>query len=114
MRSEQDLPYTNTGSVLVSVNPLHSLPDRELEPGRAMQTSVPHPYSIAETSFRNMTFCLERRQRRLRQLAILERGGHDVREERKQRRALGQPERGHLWRVGSGKTNRSSACSSTP
>eukprot|EP00516_Mucochytrium_quahogii_P001826 CAMPEP_0203760256 /NCGR_PEP_ID=MMETSP0098-20131031/13593_1 /ASSEMBLY_ACC=CAM_ASM_000208 /TAXON_ID=96639 /ORGANISM=" , Strain NY0313808BC1" /LENGTH=1078 /DNA_ID=CAMNT_0050653751 /DNA_START=1235 /DNA_END=4467 /DNA_ORIENTATION=- len=72
VRSENDLPYTMMGSVLVSVNPLHPIADPILS------TDTPHPYSIAENAFKNMTFCFERWQQRERQLGILQRSGHDI------------------------------------
>jgi len=80
VRSEKDLPYTMMGSVLVSVNPLHPVPDPELAAGRNMPTDVPHPYAIAENSFKNMTFSYERRVQHQRQLELMQRAGKDITE----------------------------------
>ena len=50
-------PYTYIGNVLISVNPLKPVPDPPIESFRkADGTALPHPYSIAETAYRQMLF----------------------------------------------------------
>lgn len=81
VRSEKDLPYTNMGSVLVSVNPLHSVPDPDLEEGKPFPLDTPHPYAIAENAFKNMIFCFERQKQHQRYIQQKERAGEDVSDE---------------------------------
>ncbi|GBG25741.1 Myosin-IB [Hondaea fermentalgiana] len=78
VRSEKDLPYTMMGSVLVSVNPLHAVRDPDVGPNKVLPADVPHPYSISENAFKNMTFSYERKMQVTRQLEIMSRAGQDV------------------------------------
>lgn len=78
IRSEKELPYTMMGSVLVSVNPLHYIPDPAVGSNKTLPADVPHPYSIAENAFKNMTFSFERRVQVARQIDIMSRAGQDV------------------------------------
>jgi myosin heavy subunit len=50
-------PYTYVSNVLIAINPLRrvEIPPMEVYKDRPMSSQEPHPYGIAELSYRQMT-----------------------------------------------------------
>eukprot|EP00924_Labyrinthula_sp_SR-Ha-C_P000555 snap_masked-scaffold_27-processed-gene-2.50-mRNA-1 protein AED:0.37 eAED:0.37 QI:0/-1/0/1/-1/1/1/0/1465 len=60
LRAKEDKPYTFIGNVLVSINPLHKVPE-PTEDSRSL--NLPHPVTVADRAYRKMCFAASQLRR---------------------------------------------------